>query len=67
MTFFDPTSEMPAHRCRLPEPSPLQKQGWRCGCGKAWVKASVSQHGESWVEWRRSPSNDAPESVGGSA
>lgn len=62
MTFFNPPKKHAPHVCRPPEPTALQPQGWRCECGKAYVKRSQSQHGETWTDWQRSPENDASES-----
>lgn len=57
MTFFDP-AENPGHICDLPESFSGSPHGWICDCGKAYVKRQVSQHGETWWQWYRSPQHD---------
>lgn len=42
------------HRCRLPViHSHTTGDRWRCECGLIYVVESVSQHGESWKQFRR--------------
>jgi hypothetical protein len=63
MTYFDPPKPKPKHECKLPNPDTFgTPDGWRCECGKAYVKESWWQHGESGHNWRRSPENDQPAS-----
>lgn len=60
MTFFDPMPKR-KHRCPTPEVRDaiiLSLKGWRCDCGKAYVIEMVSQHGEYWRQWKRSPEHD---------
>lgn len=53
MTYFDPVTPK-THTCPLPDAErfPMQS-GWRCDCGKAYVREMVSQHGETWWQWKR--------------
>lgn len=52
-----PPEKKRKHRCALPNlySSSKAKVGnrWRCGCGKTYVVVSESQHGESWLDFRR--------------
>ena len=56
--FFDPPRNEPPHTCWPPEIYSSTAKGWRCDCGKAYVQEQQSQHGESWMQWRRSPKHD---------
>ena len=58
MTYFDPTPK-PQHRCKCPDPNHyFHPPGWRCECGKAYVRYQESQHGKSWWAWKRAPEHD---------
>lgn len=57
MTFFDPRPG-PPHECKLPDAEHSFADGWRCPCGKAYVRRNLSQHGESWWQWGRAPEFD---------
>jgi hypothetical protein len=61
VTYFDPP-EQERHACQPPSPNWAGKEGWRCECGKAYVREQVSQHGETWWQWRRHPDLDAADS-----
>lgn len=60
MTFFDPNPP-PEHRCVLPC-TYAAKDGWRCECGKAYVRETLPARdvnpGESPWQWRRAPEHD---------
>ena len=58
--YFDPTPK-PKHRCVLP---PVGfGRGWRCDCGKAYVRETLPDRdvnpGEDPYQWRRSTEHDA--------
>jgi len=58
--YFDPApfQEKP-HKCDKPDPDIPSGKAWRCNvCGKAYIKRSESQHGESWSVWERFPQAD---------
>jgi hypothetical protein len=60
--FFDP-SEPKEHHCPLPNPDHIFVQdGWRCDCGKAYVRRMLPERdvnpGESPWQWERSPQHD---------
>jgi len=61
--FFDPTPG-PGHDCDLPEYA-WHLGGWRCECGKAYVKvhyeARDTNPGERSWDWQRAPEHDRPE------
>lgn len=60
MTFFDPTPQV-EHRCPLP--TSAMQPGWRCDCGKAYVRETLDARdvnpGETNWQWRRAPEHDA--------
>lgn len=59
--FFDPV-QPEEHRCEIPTGT-FQKRGWRCGCGKAYVREELPARdvnpGEDPYQWRRAPEHDA--------
>jgi hypothetical protein len=62
VTFFDPPPKQPEHRCKLPMPLMAHPNGWRCECGKAYVKELLPSRdinpGEFPHQWRRAPEHD---------
>lgn len=63
MTFFDPP-EQERHACKPPSLNWVTKDGWRCECGKAYIREQVNQHNETWWQWRRRPDFDISASSG---
>jgi hypothetical protein len=56
--YFDPPA-VDTHKCNRPDADRFSLQnGWRCDCGSAWVREQVSQHGETWWQWKRTPEFD---------
>ena len=49
--------EQKPHRCDLPKVdtwnAPAAGSRWRCSCGATYVVEEISQHGESWKQFRR--------------
>lgn len=59
--FFDPRPPKP-HECKPPPPWSALNSGWRCECGKAYVREALSardiNEGEDPYQWRRAPEFD---------
>lgn len=57
--FFNPFQQ-PEHRCQLP--TSAAQEGWRCSCGKAYVRFWLPERdvlpGETAWQWHRAPEHD---------